>query len=295
MEQDAILRRVQALLNRAEHPETPEHEADLARAKADEMMQKYAIEQAQLDAARPAEKRAKPEALKVNVCPAGSSIRDQLVDMCTALAEHCRAKVVYHPWGSAFTATLIGYPADLRYFEMLFAIVHLHMSNRIEPKPDSALSLDENVYNMHEAGITYRRMVHLLFPDVPRSDEKEVRKYGGRCKAAYRRWCKKIGEEPHAIPNPVRYQRSFAIGYVHKLQSRLWEMSRKEYTGSTALVLRTESIDDLYNKMFPDVGTMKRNDDGKLDYAGFYAGDRAGGEVDLNGNKTGASKAKSIG
>jgi hypothetical protein len=323
MEQDAILRRVQALLDRAEHPETPPEEADAARLKADEMMRKYAVDQAELDAARPAEKRQSPDTLKIDVSAAGSAVQDQLIDMATALAMHCRAKIVYHPhWSGRMSATVVGYPADLRYFEMLFAIVH--MSSRIEPKADVVLSLDENVYNFHEAGMRWERIADLL----NRADwsgyygeggygnrnpatahwRKAVRPSknspnllipwpdGHRLINAYKRHCKKINQAPHAIPNPARYQRSFATGYVRRLQDRLREMDRRGQTGSTALALRSESIGEMFAKMFPDITPYEdQHNDKRLDYKGFLAGDSAGSEVDLNGSKMGKSQAKPLG
>jgi hypothetical protein len=330
MEQDAILRRVQALLDRAEHEDTPPHEADASRAKADELMTKYAIEQAELDAARPADKRQKPETLRVTVCSMANPIKQSMTDMATSLADHCRLGIVYHDgWSHGDrTATLIGYPSDLRYFEMLFAIVHLHMSSRIEPKPNPNLSLDENVYILHEAGINWQHIADLLnredwsmgYGDKKVSGSHHVgqrnpetshwRKAirpskvephalipwpdGHRLINAYRRHCKAIGETPHAIPAPARYQRSFAVGYVMELQARLAEMDRKEYTGSSALVLRSDSIDAFKRELFPDLAKMDRDDDGRVDRAGYRAGRSAGKEVELNGNKAEASKAKQL-
>lgn len=311
MELNKVLERVRKLIDQAEHPNTGAEEAQKFRAKADQMMLDYAIEQADLDATRPAEQRTTPETLKIDLIRSGSPVRYEIVKIAGYLADHCRLRIVIHNffddefienWGrSSFFdeyntgATLVGYASDLRYFELMWTVVQLHFSGAVDPRPDASLSFDENCYRMHEAGITYRKMVQMLFKEelTNFTAEKEIRKYGGRCKAAYKRECVKRGEEPRAIPNPDIYQKSFAKAYANRVFWRLQDMKGSQSGGrTTALVLRTETVDEKFRELFPDLGTIDvEKDDGKRDAQGWIAGYQAGGEVDLSGQRMGASES----
>lgn len=326
MEQSKVLSRVHKLLERAEHAGTPAEEADSARQMADDLMLKYAIEQADLDASRPAAERAKPESFQVVVCPIGTPIKHSMIDMVSSLATHCRLEVVFHnanlDWdflGIDVKASLFGYSADLRYFEMLFAVVHLHMSGRISPKADPSLSLDENVYNLHEAGIKWERIADMLnrrdwsggYGDRvtagssivgnrnPATEHwrKSVRASkndphslipwpdGHRLINAYKRHCKAIGEIPRAIPNPDVYRRSFALAYASRLHQRLLRMQQRSATIGTALDLRRNSIEDMVKEIYPELVSIERDEVKKFDYNAVRAGYSAADEVDLAGNK----------
>jgi hypothetical protein len=326
MEQSKVLERVHKLLERAEHPGTDGEEAEACRAKADKLMFDYAIEQADLDASRPAEKRSKPETLQVIVCPSKTPIRQAMLDMVTSLASHCRLQVIFHnlteyEWfmDRNVEASLFGYSADLRYFEMLFAIVHLHMSSRISPKADPSLSLDENVYNLHEAGIKWEKIADMLnrrdwssgYGDRKTTGSghvgnrnpatahwrKKVRASkndpntlipwpdGHRLINAYKRHCKAIGETPRAIPNPDIYRRSFAMAYASRLQQRLYTMQSGSTGVGTALDLRRDSIESLVAETFPELVTVERDDLNKIDYNAVQDGYAAANEVDLAGNR----------
>jgi hypothetical protein len=322
MEQNKVLLRVHKLLERAEHPGTPPEEAESSQRMADKLMLDYAIEQADLDATRPAAERAKPESLTVVVCPINTPIKQSMADMVSSLATHCRSKAIFHHLRSTYNfgntsvkATIYGYPADLRYFEMLFAIVHLHMSARISPKADPALSLDENVYNLHEAGIKWEMIADMLnradwsgyygpggyYDRNPATAHwrKSVRASkndpntlipwpdGHRLINAYKRHCKAIGDMPRAIPNPDVYRRSFAMAYAARLQQRLWRMQHSSNVVGTALDLRRDSIAAMIAEIYPELLEMERDDPSKIDYNAVDAGYSAANEVDLAGNRVG--------
>jgi Protein of unknown function (DUF2786) len=298
MEQDKVLERVRKLLERAEHPGTPEQEADSARQMADDLMLKYAIEQADLDATRPAAQRSTPEVLNLNIIRANSPVQTWMVDIAGYVASHCRSRIVFHGLNDEYTrllgknirATVIGYESDLRYFELLFTMVQLHFSGAVDPKVDESLSFSENCYRFHEAGITYRKMVHMLFPEVDIwTPDAEIRKLGGRCKTGYRKACRERGESPRAIPNPDVYQKSFARAYAMRIWERLSAMERNQSAMSTALVRRTESVAEKVQELFPDLMQIDSEDDGKTDIAGLMAGRQAGSEVDLTGTRVGSS------
>ena len=299
MEQSKALDRVRKLLERADWPGTPDEEADSARAMASDIMLKYAIDEAALDASRPVADRVKPEMIRVDVSQAGNPLWIQLADLAAIVAQHCRLRDIYFGTRNngryGVTVGLVGYPADLRYFQMLFTSLLLQMSRRLEPKPDLAKSFEENVYILHEAGVSYRRQVHMLFPQVDRSNDPEVKKHGGRCKTAYRRWCKKIGEEPRGITSPVNYQRNFAESYVVRIHSRFREMEQRNEKVGSALALRTESIDEMFAGKFPDMKKARKRPDLRTDWNARDAGRQAADEADLAGNHVGNATKGQIG
>ncbi len=206
-----ILDKVRKLIAKSESTDSPE-EGDALRAHAEKLMLEYAIEQAMLDETRPAEQRIKPEQLNIYICPSNHKLAQYFIRLMATLASHCRVEVInlnmYGKFGNT-VAFCVGYASDLRYLELLYTTLFLHMSGEIEPKVDADKSFDENVHMLHAAGISWRRIVHIMCPEISKFDDHEIRKAGGRCKTAYRRWCKEIDEEPRVIVSPIGYQRNF--------------------------------------------------------------------------------------
>lgn len=308
--EEDILRKVRALMERANHASTPDEEKDTARKMADELMLKYAIEQAVLDESRPAESRAKPELVYFDICEAGNPLWRQLTDIAGLLASHCRCRDVYRGLQAdgryGVQIGLIGYSADLRYFEMLFTSLILQLGANLEPKPNPSKTLAENVYLMHEAGVKWRRIAVLLnrthdemetVADVNGACarwRKEVRPSkdqpqllipwpdGHRLINLYRKHCKEIGEEPRAITSPVAYQRNFAESFFFGISDRLWEMNQRNQSVGTALALRTEAVNEMYAEQFSDVKSLKKKRKGlRYEGAARKAGRKAAEEADL--------------
>jgi hypothetical protein len=314
---ETVLSRVRKLIERADHAGTPEAEADACRTKADRMMLDYAITEAQLDATRPAAQRTVPEVSHFTVCEASHPLSRFYANLVSYLASHCRCRVVFYnltdSTKSAYgrtRVTAVGFPSDLRYLELLFTLVMLHMSGEMEPTPDPAKSFDENVYDLHEAGVKWRRIADLMNAASVRRERpgmrvertpgtehwwKAVRPSkdqpdylvpwpdGHRLINAYRRHCALIGEEPRAIVSPVTYQRNFAEGYVSRINSRLYAMRKaNDGVAGTSLALRTEDVDAKYADMFPDLKTIKHKEH-RYDHTAQMAGREAGDRADLSG------------
>lgn len=303
MEYNTALERARKLLERATHLGTPEHEANSCREKANDIMVKHAIDEAELEATRPAADRIKPESIKITVCNHGSPFEWQLYKLVLELAWFTRTKVaITEPGrGLGMNAVIVGYSSDLKYFEILYTTIFLHMLSEADPKADDSKSFDENVYMFHEAGISYREMVHRLMPEVPRWDESAIKRGGGRCKTAYRRHCKKLGEETHVIPQPIVYQRNFAEGYVKRVSYRL-AIIQQNAPKSGALALREQSVKDLLDEMYP----VDDSEDGKkarkaaeqklrADWNAQSAGSDAGNRVDLGSTRMGSAERQQLG
>jgi hypothetical protein len=304
---DKILNRVRALLEKADSTEFPA-ERDQLLEKAEELMLKYAIDEALLESTRPADKRQTPKMLDITVCVKGHPLQDQIINLATTFADHYRCRIVYFGampksiWKHV-TAKVVGYPSDLKFFELSFTNAQLHLAGHIDPKANPSKSFDENVYDLHAAGVSWRNIVYAMnraietnqkisdpsWKVLPVSHEQEVRNSGGKCKTAYRRWCKKIGEETERIQSPVSYQRNFAIGYVGEIYGRLAKIRSANYQGGSALALRQESVDELYEETFTDLKQIKHKQV-RWDANARSAGRKAGSELDLGGTRLGDSR-----
>jgi hypothetical protein len=322
---DSILARVRKLIERADHAGTSETEADACRAKAERLMLQHAIDEEQLDALRPAASRTVPEKTGIEVCDAANPIRQNLCDLVQYIASHCRCQVVFYNLYGKYgrtSAVLVGYPSDLRYVELLFTSVLLHLSGQVEPTPDPLKSFDENVYILHEAGVKWQRIADVMnraydnhryenINDEAAQDRmavwrKSVRPSkdqpgvlvpwpdGARLKNAYRRHCAKIGEEPRAIVSPATYQRNFAEGYVGRIATRLYNMRKANADIGTALVRRTEDVTAAFNEFFPPelLGEAKKRKETRYDYEAQNAGRRAGDLADLTGGRGGVESKR---
>lgn len=322
MEQEKVLSRVRALLERANHPGTPETEADACRLKADEYMQEYAIEQAELDATRPAADRIKPEYSLIKIVEPGNPLWEQLTDLASRLALHCRCRDVFYGMKSkgrlGIDIGLIGYAADIKYFEMLYTSLYLQLSANLEPKPNPFKSLAENVYILHEAGVKWRRMANLLNREWDEMDtqadiagrgaawRKEVRPSkdqpgvlipwpdGHRLINLYRKHCREIGEEPHAIQSPINYQRNFAESFRERVSMRLWEMDARNNGAGTALALRRDLINEKYEEMFKDIKAGPKRKPLRYEWNARDAGDEAGRRADLGGTRVQGNQAREL-
>jgi hypothetical protein len=315
---EKMARRIQALIAKAESTDSAA-EAQTYFEKAQELMLQYSIDEAVLSAARPAEQRIKPTRIDgVIICPKGSHLEHEMRCLAQTLAVNLGCRPIFmgtykNERVKHITATVVGYAADLRMFEMMYTALHLDLSSQLEPKPDVSKSFDENVYILHEAGVKWQRIADLMngasimreregmkVERRPGTEEwwKAVRPSkqqpdvlvpwpdGHRLINAYKRYCREIGEEPRAIQSPVTYQRNFAEGYGNRISMRLWEMKRaaeKSAQPGTALALRQEDVDAAFDEFFPPENVVSGKTRNSRYIAEAYgAGKRAGDRANLN-------------
>lgn len=309
---DRMLEKVRALIAKAEGTDSaPEREALIERAQA--LMLKYSIDQAVLDATRPADQRIKPDKLEFFTVATGDTpIRDALVDLASATADYFGCKIVYFGLRSkrgAVYATAVGYPSDLRSFQTLFTALHLDLASQISPKPVANKSFDENVWVLRNAGTKWSdiaKAMNALRDSTPENSGlraawkpipiRSDNQYPIPA-AAYRRYCKQIGEAPRRTRTPVGYQRNFATAYVAKVHLRLVEQKMKAEDGAgvgTALVLRSDNIDEAFSEMFPKVKEAPKSSRSSSTYdaTARRAGRAAGERADIGLNRTGSGSSR---
>ena len=275
VELNDVLRKVRTMVAMAEHPSTDPVEAAHARQMADQYMLKYAVDEAALDASRPSVERSKPEILDISLAGNWDDVLYQVAQVAQMTANFCRCKIrnyvkytdgVYH-------STVYGFAGDLRYFEMLYTTLRLHMVAVLIPTWDEDITLEENCYKLHSAGLNWMEIARMRgwrkvdawrYPDIKNPYENREtgeilssNQAGGPFCRAYKQACKDHGTRPIQIPaaGSATWRRCATEGYTSRIGQRLRAArtgNKDEGTG-TGLVLRSESLDAFYKDMNPDL------------------------------------------
>lgn len=296
MELNKALSMVRGLVSRAEHPETPPAEAQACRERADAMMLKYAIDEAMAEQAKPVIDRGKPTSALFPTARAGDdgNLLGYVEWLLETVARHTRCLVrgyvEYDREQGCYLSRVYGWESDVRYFEILYTTLRLHMLGVLRPKPDASVSLEENAYRLHDVGYNWLEIAALygwrkrtkpwdvreareagkLDPKAYAQWESDKAEFwynqgedkwltnwqvGGIFKRAYYSACKKRGEEPKRIPagGSETYRRSALQGYVGRIGIRLRETQKARAAGSGELVLasRAQDLEDYYRECSP--------------------------------------------
>jgi Protein of unknown function (DUF2786) len=269
MELNRVLELVRKLVAKAESTDSPD-EARALSEQADNLMIKYAIDEAALDASRPPEARAKPAVIEIELT-GYSGLLGWVAALAASIARHCGCRVRqynrYHD--GAWRSKVYGYESDLRYFEIMYTTLRLHMIGALRPRPDSALSLEDNVFSLHSAGLNWFDIAKLYgwyqvmpLPGEPRNvyinrnsgDRVGWSKSIGQYKRAYARACEARGVPKLHVPpsGGDTFRRSAAQGYVSRLDQRLREI-RGQRVNMNALALRVSDLDEFFRAENPDL------------------------------------------
>lgn len=311
MELSNVLRKVRALIERAEHPETPPEEAATARATADRLMEKYAVEEWEALKSGGAT-GLKPDKIKIDIGEEGDPFLERMAMLVNTVARHCRATSVWMA-GSGRKGYrkeycwVYGYQSDLRYFELLYTTLHLHMAGALLPAPDPALSMGENAYNFRQAGLNWIEIaVAWGWYEVPRLDGEARNVYKNRDKGDERfSWhasvgkikkaalveYKSRGETPPRIPPSaaLNFRYNAINGYIAKIGQRLRE-ARRERGAGTEIVLRdrSQNIAAAVAEDFPELATVKAETT-RYNAEAYARGVRHAATATLNPEATGGS------
>lgn len=251
-----ILRKVRGLLDTAaSFQQTGNYEAaESYQAKADEMMMRYAIAEAELAFARPANEREKPVFRDYDYEAQGFG--DVSQQLASTFSELCRTVGIMRVDWSWKTAKLIGYAADLDYLDLLWTSLKLQMVSELAPSPLPSKTLEENLIMLKETGLTWEEIFRRLraagfYP----AEQVWERRIGVKYTGIYTRYCQATGRK-RQYANPSVYRRSFLDGYIRRLGGRLREMRDVRDRGAVGheLVLagREDAIKELYYELHPE-------------------------------------------
>lgn len=270
MAEEKILELVRNLLARAEHPNTPAPEAELAQKQADKLMFKHAIEEAFLRASQSEKERKTPVQKEFKLVSEGTmefwpEMRTVLGEV--AMANRCRAVVAHYAGGDI---TLVGFAEDVAWTEMLFTSIYFSFVRQINPKWDLKTSYDANVYNFKVAGYKWKEINAISRsnggPDHEKYEEdwwtgkpKGTGKIGGAMISAYKRHAKVLGDTNLvSTQSHESYRRQFTNSFCSHINRRLRDMAdeHEKDVDSTpgaalALVDSKQAVDDHFFDLFP--------------------------------------------
>jgi len=278
MELSKVLDRIRGLIAKAESLETSgdpnqAHEAVACRERADELMQKYAVEEWQT--LRKAPESIKPTRIKINIGQGDNPFLEDAATLVNIVAKFCKCSsmwIIGSGWGHAETQEycwVYGYESDLRYFELLFTTLYLHMEGAIFPKPDLNKTLGENVYELHNAGLNWTDIANMygfyqVLPTMTEPAHMYVnKKTGDRVtkskaidpfKKAYQAEIARRGEEFLRIPpnGSMTFRRNAADGYLARINQRLREIAGQRGTGAELVLAdKSQNIAAMIAEMHP--------------------------------------------
>jgi hypothetical protein len=244
---DKILRRVEALLAKADSTDFPE-EAKSFREKAEALMWQYRIEEATLRQAAPTG-TLKPEWVDIVVSGFGE-YQYIYSTMFGAVVQHfdCKAATTFD--GAQRVAHVVGYPSDLRFIDALWQSIRLAFANRMEPKYNPEESDQVNAYRLRKAGLEGRRIAMMIYGSDDRSLRPKVR-------AMFKAESLKRGEDPTPLlgkgVNVKGYRASYAAAFEDEIWRRLYYMkhSRGEQEQGLILASRAEDINEAFWEKYP--------------------------------------------
>lgn len=250
MSEDRFLRRVQALLDLAGHPNTPEDERANALAKADAIMFERRIDDTML-------RQMKSEKDKV-----GEIIRKDfdLGDHYEFLGEqkamlasvfgHFGCKIATN-WKGVY---VVGFARDIEMGEMMWLTIQRDFVTKLFPAWDRSLSVQENVYNIKSSGKSWMDIVHLA-PE----DAGITKNSGSTLRSMYKREAAKRGvEHVEHSRTPAKYRATFSESFASRIQQRLYQMGQESKQGlkdrdesqSLALIKDEDLVAEEFYKLF---------------------------------------------
>lgn len=260
MAQD-MLSKVRALIDSADSydeqaakADTPQRTVELQgaaanyRAKAEELMRKYRIDQEQAIARETIS--IEPVKIDIVVCDERSPYRQQYINMLFYCAMHTEVRVKFdyqrQETGWVVVARVVGYEMDVELTDMLYTSARLVFSERLEPKVDKSLSDQVNAYRLRAAGIERVRASAMLWG----------RRDPGRIGRLYLAECKVRGEAPALTGRGVTgatYREQYADTFVTTLRDRLyWARNAADSTGGTmSLHGRKARVDEAFYTLYP--------------------------------------------
>lgn len=253
---EAILRRVEALLAKAESTNFPE-EAKSCRAKAEALMYQYRIEEAVLQKASPA--GAKPEWSEIVVSSAFSEYRTTYHWMASSVIAHFECKAAFYNAGDGnFKMNVCGYASDLAFIDALWQSIRLAFADRMEPKVDPALGDRVNAYRLRKAGIEGRRIAQLIYG----RDDKPLRV---KVRGFFKDEAIARGEDPEPLLGRGNSVKAYRASYARAFEDELWRrlnymrQARGEQSQGLVLAGRTDNIAEAFYEKYPTLRPAPRS------------------------------------
>lgn len=310
-----MLAKIQALLNKADGTSNPD-EREAYLAKAEQLMQKYSIDAAMLSEAKKLAggKPEQPEQRITTFMPSKDKLGNQWYNLIIAVAKHYDCEFFGWTSGSGY---LVGFPSNMDLVEMVYTSLRLQAMQKLDPQPNKDLGFDENVYVLHESGMKWESIAHMMNKayheakelGYPLDESWELvpwdpkKKDGGRLIKACKRWCSVVGDSYRAVQSPITFQRSYAQGFLNEVRAR-FERLRKYREEQVAATSGAELVLFDRNKLVKDAMDALKAAMGHKDGAhyrqrivgeAYERGQRDGRTADIGQDRMGGRGRKEIG
>jgi hypothetical protein len=270
MADQKIMSRIMKLLERANHPNTPEAERLSCMEKADALMAQHMIDRMDL---KPEDKsKIISDKWDLNTGEAGTEFSYHMVSMMENVLTHCGIRVnpkyTYTKDEDGRTNyrtrryTVVGFPEDMAYAEQIWFRVFKEFVVNVNPKWDTSKPLAENVYHFARAGLAWGDVLKAAWAADPVDHYgiPELLKGGGaKLRKLYQKECERRGEEYSKTRTHSAYRSSFVQSYGGTIAQRLRTMreAAKESVsdaGKFALAIRDtkEQVDEEFYRLFPE-------------------------------------------
>ncbi|QHB37462.1 hypothetical protein SEA_AIKOY__57 [Mycobacterium phage Aikoy] len=266
MADQKIMSRIMKLLERANHPETPEAEANSCSELAEKLMAQHMIDRMDL---KPEDKsRVIQDKWEMRVGDAGSEFMYHVIDMLKNVVTHCGIRV--HPNAPYLKRedgtvdyqtkvfTLVGFPEDMRFAELIWFRVFMGFVTNINPKWDASKPMEENVYALARAGRSWGD-IHEAATKAGETLPDLLKGGGAKLRDMYKKACAAKGEEYYKTRTHDAYRATFVRSYDATIRSRL-RLMREAANESVsdadkyALAIRDtkERVDEEFYRLFPE-------------------------------------------
>lgn len=158
----SALETIRALMARAEHPNTPPPEAELALRQANRMMARHAIDEAQARASMSEAERRAPVQEVWTWMSGHSEYHPYLRSMLEAIAANNRCMAVIASSYRDAEVTMVGFREDVDWVQMLYTSCQLTFLSKLSPTWNKELGIDANVYAFKVAGHSWNSIWGLM-------------------------------------------------------------------------------------------------------------------------------------
>lgn len=254
-----VMKLINDLLARADHPNTPVAEADMSRERAEILMFRYKVEEASLDAESKAKMGIKPRKVEWTISTLGNEFATQYGSMAAYVVNHVGAYAV-RGWGRGDNNgwnvyEVYGFESDLAYGEMLWNSIRIAFKSQLEPKLDPSLSEMENVYRMRNAGMERIRIAMVMgFGDTGSATGKVTRLFKKACAAKGENSAVLLGKGN----NVKTFRRSYADSFAEEMWSRLLRLRTARGQNSHEIVLANR-MDEIMELLYTDHPSLRPN------------------------------------
>lgn len=256
---DKIMERISLLLARADHPTTPAPEADLARERAEYLMNQYRIEESELSSDEKARQGIRPVDMEwvVTEWSRANEFRQSYYRLAYHVVNHVGAKVNFD-WkrltvdgltAQYLVAHVFGFESDLRYGALLLNAAKAAFGAHLEPQVDPSLSNAENVYRLRNAGVERGRIGERMGWGSTGSAPAKVTRM-------FKKACEAHGEDPSALlgreNNVKSYRTDYADAFTDEINQRLWAMrNTRSEDGAMVLLSRQDEVNEMFWTAYP--------------------------------------------